>query len=191
MQISDGSLSDQHSSNPEPHTLISLKSLCSSDVTYLPGHESGLGVFISYIDHQARTSFQIQATTMIASSPIHAEALSMLLGSCIIQMLKLQGCKMLSDNLPLINYIKTYEDVAPDWKLRQIKKDIFLNIRNLNVVFEYIKREENYMADVLARTSLSNNSNNSTFRCFNRNHLFCCPVKDVLHKFLASLDQVV
>ena len=137
-------------------------------IPYLSGHESGLGVFISYMDHQARTSFQIQATTMIASSPIHAEALSMLLGSCIIQMLKLQGCKMFSNNLPLINYINNSEDVAPDW---QIKKDIFLNIKNLNVVFEYIK-EENYMADVLARTSLSNISDNSTFRCFNRNIFF-------------------
>ncbi|TVU04114.1 hypothetical protein EJB05_50326, partial [Eragrostis curvula] len=91
---------------PEEH-------LTRLDASFVAGQVTGLGVQISHSGSHGSWTIQIMATTTLAASPIHAEAHSLLLGTDIINLLKLQDCDSISDNLALISVMKSSQDQYP------------------------------------------------------------------------------
>ncbi|TVU04115.1 hypothetical protein EJB05_50327, partial [Eragrostis curvula] len=90
------------------------------DASFVAGQVTGLGVQISHFGIHGSWTIQIKAITTLFTSPIHAEVHSLLLGTDIINLLKLQDCDFISDNLALISVMKSSQDLYPDWRLRQI-----------------------------------------------------------------------
>ena len=144
------SFSDSHSDS----TLASEfpSTFCSTDASFLQDSSvAGLGVMVIF--NAGNQSWALHARSKVsATSPLHAEALSLLFAMHVLSSLQVHNCPCYGDNVTLIEWLNNNQE-APDWRSRQVVEDIKAMSYKINSSFHHISRSHNEIADALAKNA--------------------------------------
>ena len=96
---------------------------CSTDASFLQDSSvAGLGVMVIF--NAGNQSWALHARSKVsATSPLHAEALSLLFAMHVLSSLQVHNCPCYGDNVTLIEWLNNNHE-APDWRSRQVVEDI-------------------------------------------------------------------
>lgn len=109
-----------------------------------------------------------------------AEAAAMALAVRLISQLGLQHTTILSDNLQLVNFIHgSNHDHPPDWRSKIYTDLIHIWANQPNTTVKRIRRNDNQMADFLAKKANTCNLNTQSALetiCTHPSHSVECPI---------------
>ena len=125
---------------------------CSTDASFLQDSSvAGLGVMVIF--DAGNQSWALHARSKVsATSPLHAEALSLLFAMHVLSSLQVHNCPCYGDNVTLIEWLNKNQE-APDWRSRQVVEDIKAMSHKINSSFHHITRSHNEIVDALAKNA--------------------------------------
>uniref|UniRef100_A0ACD5U6V3 Uncharacterized protein n=1 Tax=Avena sativa TaxID=4498 RepID=A0ACD5U6V3_AVESA len=140
---------------------------------------TGLGVYCQIQHDHTKATVLIQASTAKAPSPLHVEAMALLLASQIAEQLKTPQVTFLTDNLTLSRAAaatKTTDTQVP-WELRE-HIAVYKNAsKELQSRIFHIKRDINGVAHNYAHQAIRQNQSRPIFSCSNSAHTHDnCPI---------------
>jgi hypothetical protein len=164
--------------------------------TKIPGSQgtiqTGLGVYCELQQEQLKTKIQIQASTSKASSPLHVEAIAILLAAKIANSLQIQQVTFLTDNLTLARAAASKRATDPHvpWEIREQIAIFMQSNRNIEEQVYHIRREVNSVAHNCAHQAIRQSQSRPILSCSNSAHQTGrCPVLLSLQIF--SLQEIV
>jgi hypothetical protein len=109
---------------------------------------TGLGILYDFQEEQCRTKILIQASTLPAPSPLHAEALALILAAKIAAALQLSQPTFLTDNLSLARAAAANLLTDPQvlWEIRNLVAEFKQVSQGLHASIYHIKRDLNGVA---------------------------------------------
>jgi hypothetical protein len=157
-------------SGPKVYSDAALKARRLSGAT--PKSRSGLGIFYDFQEGQHTTKVLIQASTVSASSPLHAEALALLLAAKIAAALKLSQPTFLTDNLPLAKAVIANSMTDPQvlWEIRGLVSEFKQVSQDLHASVYHINRDLNGVAHNCSQQAFRNLSSEPIFSCISSAH---------------------
>jgi hypothetical protein len=152
---------------------------------------TGLGVYCQILQDNLKATILLQASTGKTPSPLHAEALGLLLATKIAQLLKVNQITFLTDNLQLARAAASSpsEEQVP-WEIRDLIASFKIQSRELQNSIYHIKREINGVAHNCAHQAIRQTQSVPTYSCSNSAHPpGNCPVISSLQN--TSLRDIV
>jgi ribonuclease HI len=147
--------------------------------------DAGIGIFIVDTQSQPSHSIFIKAAMKDASSVLMAEAAALALAIKFIKALSLQHVTVLSDNQQLVNFINGSSlHHPPDWRIKPLTQIAANDLQGTSVAVRRIRRQQNQMADLLARQALRechNHQQACNFICAFDAHANECPLSLALN----------
>lgn len=132
---------------------------------------TGIGIHIQGFEHSDGYNVMIQASTTIASSPLQAEALALLLAAHIANLLNIGQVSFLTDNLTLARAAaqRSISLTKANWEIRKELAEYVLVTKKLQPKVFHISRELNGVSHNCAHQVL-NHFVEPTFSCVNSAH---------------------
>ena len=143
---------------------------------------TGIGVFLKFVQGNKYVDVQVQASAPTTTSPIQAEALSLLLAAKITQLLQVAQLTFLTDNISLAKAAATRSVCADStpWAIRAPLADFFRVTDDLHSQVFHISRKINGVAHNDAHQVLSS-ATEPVFSCFGSAHRnMLCPVTSII-----------
>jgi hypothetical protein len=147
---------------------------------------TGLGVYCQIQQSQLMATILIQASTDKAPSPLHAEALALLLAATIADRLQASQVTFLTDNLILSRataVVKTTDPRVP-WEIREQIANYKQVSRGLQTQVYHIKRNINGVTHNCAHQAIRQSQSLPIFSCSSSAHRQGnCPIALALQNF--------